>query len=828
MAYSIWDKQPELVLPKVPFEFLAGLAEKQDKQMDELDTRLGKIKGEFASLVAAPGHEDLATGLTSDYNKRVDDWYEKHKNSLTSREASRELTSLGTQFANDQKVQTVVKSRQFYEKFEPKMWEELNKRSYVDAPGILNPDGTFNQNSQMYDMSKFHLTSQADYIKSIQEQYKIKKEAKFASSETKPIGTDAAGNLIYKTEDVQKIWNDPANRKETALAIEEMVWDNTTTDPGLIYLKATAERLNPNDLEAQKKYVRESIKRAGVPFDFDWEDTKTVEKIDEANKKSGGGSKTPDAAALGVLTTVSLKNLEDPTTGQPITSAQGLETAIKTLDAGITTIKGGIIDQFPAIAELEKAGGKPFYTDTKLGFEVIDINKVAEKAGIKNDPIAMAQLNEKNIELINAQVRKNGYYEKQAELMEAAGLNASKTLDEQVAPNLKVAAHQEAVYQNDNLLTNPPTIWGYPDPLDSRYVEKSINRLTGATTDISRSLLTGKPIRSKKDFEEHFEAYYKQFSESKDPKIVTEFNRKKDLLLKQRDNFLNSYTAVKDEYYRENDSRYKTYAELVEDDLNKSTNQQAFNYQLSGEAYNALKNAAILAASQGTFDRAKWDEESPRFKDMGDDGEKAKEKILPQNVSGDADLKNLWDDAKYSIRYDNDDKRWVVDAVTSKGVFEIPDVAGIAGMAEKIDPTLSNQYLSQQQNFFSQMDASNGRYAAISSPNPAANTNDYVIVKATTENHGDIKQGSYVFMLPEFKDKVFEVPTFYDFNKFMEYYNSQKGLPAEKMAQTLASRKGSTSIEATSINFNTYDSKYSGVGSKYFPTPASRGYSVKK
>lgn len=817
MAYSIWDKQPDLVLPKIPFEFLAGLAEKRDKQLDEVDTKLGKIKGEFASLVAAPGHEDLATGLATEYNKKVTDWYDKYKSNPLSREGSRELTSLGVQFANDQRVQTVVKSRQFYEKFEPKMWEEMSKRSYIDAPGILNTDGTFNQNTQTYDMSKFQLTPQADYIKSIQEQYNIKKEAKFQSSETKPLGVDAEGHPIYKTEDYQRIWNDPENRKETALAIEKMVWDNTTSDAGLIYLRKTAERQYPNDPQAQKAFVRESIKNAGVPFDFDWEETKESTKIDTTGTSKPKKGDEPTAPP-GIITNISLDLLEDPNTGAPIRTAGALDQAVQNLNSKITTLKGSIEQTYPEIAAMVTAKEDPYIIDNQSGFEVLDVNKVAKKLGIEKDPIAMAQLNEKNIELMNSQVRRNGYYEKQAEFMGKAGLNPNLTLDEQVPEPLKVEAHQEAIYETVN---NLPSFWGLPNPFDSKYVKKSVNSLTGVVTDISESILTGKPIKTKQDLEAHFEAYYKMLEGTKDAPspYAALFAKRKDAIDTEKNKFLTTYSEIKDEYYKENDARYRTYADLVEKDLLTPATQQAFNYFLSGDAYTSLKRMAIAAAHEGKFDRAKWDDTKPAFKYSGEEGTEAKEKVLPQSNM------KLWEDATYSIRYDNDSDSWVVDANTAEGTFEIPDVSQgtLASFVTEMDPGFTNKYLGQQRNFFSQMDQSNGRYAAVASP--GKDVTDYIVVKSTTEDHGDVKKGDYVFMLPGFEGKVFTTKSFYHLNQLMQYYNvlKESGADANRIAAELATRK-----QNGILTFNQVDSKYSGIGSKYFASKGSRGYSVKK
>lgn len=54
MAYSIWDKQPELALPKLPFELVLSLAEMTRKKQEEADTTVDKINESMLSIPAIP------------------------------------------------------------------------------------------------------------------------------------------------------------------------------------------------------------------------------------------------------------------------------------------------------------------------------------------------------------------------------------------------------------------------------------------------------------------------------------------------------------------------------------------------------------------------------------------------------------------------------------------------------------------------------------------------------------------------------------------------------------------------------------------------------
>ena len=442
MSYSIWDKQPELILPKIPFEFLAGLAEKRDKQLDEVDTKIGELKGKFASLVAAPGHEDLATGLTNDYNRKVNDWYEKYKSNPLSREGSRELASLASQFANDQKVQTVVKSRQFYEKFEPKMWEELSKTSYINAPGILNDDGTFNQNTQSYDMSKFKLVSQADWNTPIQKQLAIKHAEIAKKYNQEPVINPITGDVSYTmTTETEREWKDPNTFKDVVDSIEYQIMDSPTTDPGYLYLKETARREHPGDEKAQREYVRERIKNSATPYYYDIGSEKTT--IKEAADSSGSkGTPIKTPAIKGSRSTVSVDPIMN-LNGTIINTKEVFDNAITDAGANVLKKEGAIRQEFPELAGIE-------FIPTGAGKE-IDFSKI-------KDPQQLSRARALNAEYVSAQAYADSLEEMKHHFMEEAGFpNPDMPLLDQVTLDSKLTVYNDGIsflHKNVDILRN--------------------------------------------------------------------------------------------------------------------------------------------------------------------------------------------------------------------------------------------------------------------------------------------------------------------------------------------------------------------------------------
>lgn len=767
MSYSIWDKQPELILPKIPFEFLAGLAEKRDKQLDEVDTKLGKLKGEFASLVAAPGHEDLATGLTNDYNKKVNDWYEKYKSNPLSREGSRELASLASQFANDQRVQTVVKSRQFYEKFEPKMWEELSKRSYIDAPGILNPDGSFNQNTQSYDMSRFQLTPQADYIKSIQDQYKIKKEAKFSEQNIKP-EYDAEGNLRYRTEDIQKVWNDPANRKETALAIEQMVWDNTTSDAGLIYLRKTAERQYPDDPEAQKAFVRESIRNAGVPFDFEWAEKKETIKVDDSG--SSGSKDTKGKPQFGSRSTVTVDPMMD-LNGNIINSKEVLDGAQVAANSNVTKAEGAIKQEFPELANVE-------FIATAAGKE-IDFSKI-------KDPQQLSRARVLNAEYVSAQAHANSLEEMKHYFMELAGFkNPDQPLLDQVTLDSKIRIYDEGIeFLNKNL-----------------GVFKNLNP-TKEEADLINTMAKAEALRSSSLTETQLRENYQNTLEAARQLTKSSNTRLADAV----GSFYNAWKNLEENKLTE-DPKYQKYTELLNNYLKSPVYREEYNYTPLSEDIGELRNAMLNARNKMDFDRRSIDD--------------TKGSLTPEEKEAFLENEEAWTQGNITIRFDQSRNDFVVDVSHSGEIIEVHGIDGLGAYVKKIDPTMSNAYLDKQKSFFDGLNMTNGRSSSVqvytALPDGTQQENYRLPVKSVYEAvPGIVGANDYLFKLEELNpNNVIVAKSFYDIAMFMDAYNTYK---TSGLSDAQVTEKVNQLLQNPQFQIQVVDGTRGKINQKYFPT----------
>lgn len=820
MSYSIWDKQPELILPKIPFEFLAGLAEKRDKQLDAVDTKIGELKGKFASLVAAPGHEDLATGLTNDYNKKVNDWYEKYKSNPLSREGSRELSSLASQFANDQKVQTVVKSRQFYEKFEPKMWEELSKRSYITAPGILNDDGSFNQNTQTYDMSKFQLTSQADWNTPIQKQFAIKHAEIAKKYNQEPVINPVTGEVSYTmTTETEREWKDPNTFKDVVNSIEYQIMDSPTTDPGYLYLKETARRQHPGDEKAQREYVRERIKNSATPYYYDIGSEKTT--IKEADG-SGKKDKTPDyASRLGVDVTRTLDHMVDED-GNRITSTQGLEAAANAYKTQITAKEGEIVNQFAELTNPDGSLNSEGFVYDNEGYKIINTNLI-------KDPLDKQNAEDYNAQLRFLQNKEASSRYVMSHFSEEAGFTGI-TKDANGNP-IPVTPEQEVAISNPKLakkalntafssITSNPT-WGKYFPTNTMIPDISygkthpytpLNQYPVIQNNVYRasdkfSYLLNKKITSAEDIAEHIMLADKRLSGTQVEPLDKQY-------------ILNGLSETMDRVYSE-DPRYKKYKDSVNNYLATTIATNAYNYSIvKAEDKGRIKDLLPLALRERKIERATFSPTSPQI---------LKEEEIEELVKTITDATNQDLDNKFSIRLDDSKGRFVVDMVTSKyGTIEIDgfDQNGLASLVQQQDPNMSQLYLQKQESLVSQLDASNGRYALYDVPikdnNQAVLSNDRIVVKSALDTRGDIRQGDFLFTLPEIPGKVLSAKNSWGLINFLDSYKElkQAGYTGDDLVKNLLNYQGVNLMSSYSIK--SYQERYNNVGASYFPTDKSR------
>jgi hypothetical protein len=408
MAYSVWDKQPEMVFPQIPFEFLTGLAEKQSKRLDLADEQIGKTKGLFAALNAAPGHEDLATGLTKTYNDQLNNLVEKHKNNLGSREFVRELTSISSNFANDQNVQTVVSSKDWFDKNSNTLWDAENKNAVINAPGIINSKGEFEQNKFRYGPDKFNITYYGDPIKEIQEQFNIQKEARI-----KELGLTTKivdGEVKYYNTATQTTYKDEDILAPVAESTYKMLMENPEAKPGFSYWHAKNQNLSTKEKSEAAKAL---IKNAGVPFYFKHleESSSPISGGDspkEGTDKSPAIKGTPVTTALDYVTGVNNRR---------ITSTEGLEGLIREEDANVTSVKGKVLQEFPDL------GDTPFH-HTINGEEInLDLIK---------DPQLKSRAAELNAQLVEAQIKKDSHQSILNHFKSISGYDPDQPMERQV------------------------------------------------------------------------------------------------------------------------------------------------------------------------------------------------------------------------------------------------------------------------------------------------------------------------------------------------------------------------------------------------------------
>ena len=423
MAYSVWDKQPEMVFPQIPFEFLTGLAEKQSKRLDLADEQIGKTKGLFAALNAAPGHEDLATGLTKTYNDQLNNLVEKHKNNLGSREFVRELTSISSNFANDQNVQTVVSSKDWFDKNSNTLWDAENKNAVINAPGIINSKGEFEQNKFRYGPDKFNITYYGDPIKEIQEQFNIQKEARI-----KELGLTTKivdGEVKYYNTATQTTYKDEDILAPVAESTYKMLMENPEAKPGFSYWHAKNQNLSTKEKSEAAKAL---IKNAGVPFYF--------KHLEESSSPISGGDSPKEGtdkspAIKGTPVTTALDYVTD-VNNRRITSTEGLEGLIREEDANVTSVKGKVLQEFPDL------GDTPFH-HTINGEEInLDLIK---------DPQLKSRAAELNAQLVEAQIKKDSHQSILNHFKDISGYDPDELMERQINPDMLVKANEAGVQE---------------------------------------------------------------------------------------------------------------------------------------------------------------------------------------------------------------------------------------------------------------------------------------------------------------------------------------------------------------------------------------------
>lgn len=817
MAYSIWDKQPELVLPKIPFELFAGLAERGEKRMDALDEQVGKTKGLFASLTGAPGHEDMATAKTTDYNNRLNALYDKYKGNINSREFSREVTSLASQYANDPTVQKITKSYDWYSKVgAPAIFEARNTESIINAPGIITGNNEFQQNTIEYNPTTFKITGAADYITPIQNQFTIQKENRDTTYEEEmPVLYGLDGEKIQMTKDTETQWRDALTLKNVVDSTYNMITDNTNSIPGFKYLKAYADRKYGNDEKAKQDYIKETIINASEPFKYNWTNYKEKMNLIGAPKNKDGSDKTGSSKLVGQQVTVSLDPYTDDE-GNPLTTFEAhSQYATKTKEQ-VDKTKGEIIKTF-----FTGADGKSTLPAGKTGFITTDNGQEIDVASL-SDPRMQSQARALNAKFIAEQIKatetKNfiahfaDKYKIDPDNIEASLLGSpekiSKSYDE-------IFSIIDAIKKSHEL-----TFTGLDPTGTQSWIHTGVPAATAKKIQAAYTEIVEKPAPSPPGITDLKKSYDKRINTLQEiantlPNGLAKETLNKDIL---------DIKGAKEEAFRKNSPLYKNFVDDVNTYLNSHTYENQWEYAISKpEDQAALKALIGPAMKEGQFDRVKTDDKTPALINAP--------KIFNDLKVDEEFLKSI---SSYGIRYDTDKGNFVIDVrgTSSNGFTEFleifpKDVAGLTEIVNSIDGAMTGKYLVEQENFFAQMAASNSRYADLNIYDNANNVTGKVRVKRVIEpvdSGTRVQTEELIFKLPELNDGtngkfVMKANTYYDLNKFMDMYNIYKKSGAPEAEARIKDMMLNPDKYVPGIM--TFDGTKGKLNAEYFPTTSS-------
>lgn len=777
MPFSIYDKLPTSPLPTSPFEFLAKLAEGHKQDLDKLDERIGITEGLFAKLVPAKGHEGFAKRVSDKWNQGLNNLIDKYGNNPLSREFSRELTSYATSFQNDPEVQKIIESKNFFDKNAGGFEQERYKGAIINAPGILDVNGDYAQNENLYSWDSFNMQSQADFVKPIQAQINIKRHQQLKESKVEPEGYNLDGTPYFKTTDYQRLWNDAENRKETYDAIEFMINDNTNTEQGFRYLKALANQQFPGDVAAQKTFIRETINNAGIPFNFSWtEEDEKITGVKDGVGKKGDGSES-DVAKIGLAATVALDYVEDAE-GNRILTTPALENlaAASKQDAERITAKENLTNVSSNLFDGDGNLLPTALVTTNDGYQLINTELIP-------DPIERQTADDYNMELMSLQNRQLSALEMQAYYMEKAGYDSQLPLEQQVSKSILAKA------QNTGLERTPiGTVWNGNNFL---LLKERIQNPDGTIN------------KDKFASEVNYMVKTKRFTEEQGEEILATFETE-------------TSTAIKGL-----DLKYKNYSNMLENYLQQTVYTQGYNYSVSkSEQLTRLKSLLGQALLQRKVTRSNFGAEAGDVLQTLSDPEK---KVLIKDV-----LEKTKDEkedfSQMSIRFDDSTGEFVVDLVLADATYEVAgfDQQGLADIVRQQDPQLSNTYLSRKSSLANQFKTTNGRRAVLEMPvRDASNNlveNNRIVVKTALEQHGTVaKQGDYLFCFPEVGGKVFIAKNSWALIQMTDLYREAKqaGKTGDDIKNLIADGMNLYSI--TAVNDKQYN-----IGGKYFPSEKSR------
>lgn len=825
----MWDKQPELVLPKIPFELFAGLAERSAKRMDAIDEQIGKTKGLFASLTAAPGHEDMATAKSRDYNNALNTLYDKYKGNLNSREFSREVTSLASRYANDPTVQKVTKSYDWYSKVgAPSIYAARNTNSVISAPGIINKDNNFDQNTLEYNPTTFKITESADYISPIQHQFEIQKQNKDAwFKEGMPVLYGLDGEKIQVTKENEHEWRDALSLKNVVDSTYDMIMDNNNSIPGYRYLKADAERQFGGDKKAVENYIKETIINASEPFKYDWNNYKEKTSLIGAPKdKDGSGKDKTDPSTLGAKITVSLDPYSDEN-GNPLTDFEAANNYSIRSKEQVTKTKGEILKTL-----FTDADGKSTLLAGKTGFITTDNGEEIDVESLP-DARLQSQARALNMKYLSDQIRaleSKNFIAHFAEKYKLDPDNVEASLFS--SPDKLKKSYDEVFANMEDIRRMHRVTFTGSDPTGLQYwtnigvpidIAKKIEGAYDITVDRTHPVggsTTGDVYKfpgildEKKTLEKRVSTL--QEIANSLPNGLAKDALNKDIL---------EIKGSKETSFRKNSPLYQNFVTDVNTYLNGNKYQEQWEYGISKtEDRNALRTLLDAAMYNGDFERAKTDEKTPSLKNAP--------KIY-NNLKTD---KEFLDNGSYHIRYDTDRGTFVIDVTgkSSDGLTEFievfpKDAAGLTEIVNKIDSVMTGKYLTEQKDFFIQMATSNSRYADLNVFDNTNNVTGKIRVKRVIEpvqSGTTVQAEELIFKIPELNDGkngkfVIKAPTYYELNRFMDMYNTYKKSGASEAEINAKLKDMAANPDKYVPGMMTFDGTKGRLNDEYFPTTSS-------
>jgi hypothetical protein len=174
-----------------------------------------------------------------------------------------------------------------------------------------------------------------------------------------------------------------------------------------------------------------------------------------------------------------------------------------------------------------------------------------------------------------------------------------------------------------------------------------------------------------------------------------------------------------------------------------------------------------------------------------------------------------------TIRFDESRNNFVVDVDYGGEVIEVPGSQDLGKYVQKIDPTMSNAFLSKQKSFFDGLGLTNGRSSSVQVykplPDGTQEENYRLPVKSVYEKiPGLIGANDFIFKVEELNpDNVIVAKSYYDIAMFMDAYNVYKtsGLSEDQITQKVNQLLQSPEFQITVI-----DGKQGKINQTYFPT----------